>query len=133
MFKRKDVMIIALAVCLALAAFGISALQSAGKRASNVVHIYVDGKLARTATVGSPQEIVLSQENGEENVIAITENGAYMLSSTCKNQLCVDQGEITKENYGKRALGNHIICLPNRVTVELVLEQDDIDLDAPDV
>ena len=57
--------------------------------------------------------------SGMENVIHVTATSVNMKSSTCDNQDCVQQGEVTLENMEQRILGNMIICLPNEVTLEL--------------
>ena len=85
------------------------------------VRIYRNGALYATAYLGHNKDITVHGENGEENVIALTEEGVYMKYSTCQNQLCVHQGIVTPENFSTRFYRNEIICLPNRVTVELVL------------
>ena len=43
-----------------------------------------------------------------------------MESSSCDNQDCVGQGEITLDNYKTRILSTFVICLPNEVTIEMV-------------
>lgn len=57
--------------------------------------------------------------SGMENVIHVTPTSVNMKSSTCDNQDCVQQGEVTLNNMKERILGNMIICLPNEVTLEL--------------
>ena len=65
-------------------------------------------------------EYTVSQlENGAKNVIRTTASGAVMHFSTCDNQNCVQQGEVTLENLDFRAMGNLIVCLPNQVVLEL--------------
>lgn len=64
--------------------------------------------------------ITLRQEDGMLNRVHITPEKVYMESSTCENQDCVEQGEVTLDNYQTRILSAFIICLPNGVTVELV-------------
>lgn len=90
--------------------------------------MYVDGALYLTAPLENGKELVVEQADGSVNVIRMTETGFYMLSSTCKNQDCVLQGEVTRENWGRRILGPHVICLPNRVDVTLLVESTDPDL-----
>ena len=53
------------------------------------------------------------------NLIHVTPEGYYMEASTCQNQDCVHQGEVTLSNREMRALGNMVICLPNQVYLEL--------------
>lgn len=64
--------------------------------------------------------ITIRQSSGEVNKVHITPEKVYMESSTCENQDCVGQGEITLENYSTRILSTYVICLPNAVTIELV-------------
>ena len=64
--------------------------------------------------------ITVRQENGHVNKVHITPEKVYMESSSCDNQDCVGQGEITLDNYETRILSTYIICLPNNVTVEMV-------------
>ena len=53
------------------------------------------------------------------NTIAVTPTGIRMHESSCDNQDCVLQGEVTLENHHKRVLQNMILCLPNEVIMEL--------------
>ena len=64
--------------------------------------------------------ITVKQENGHINKVHITPEKVYMEFSSCENQDCVGQGEITMDNYETRILSTFVICLPNNVTVEMV-------------
>ncbi len=64
--------------------------------------------------------ITIRQDDGRVNQVHITPEKVFMESSTCENQDCVGQGEITLDNYDTRILGSYVICLPNNVTIELV-------------
>lgn len=48
----------------------------------------------------------------ETNTVIIKDGEVYMNNSTCKNQICVKSKKISKK-------GESIICLPNKVTVEI--------------
>lgn len=106
-------------------------LSAARKTAKDEIAVYVDGNLYLTSPIRPGEDLVIAQENGSENVIHMVEGGFYMQSSTCKNQDCVYQGSVTAENWKTRILGTHVICLPNRVDVTLLVESDDPDV--PDV
>lgn len=56
----------------------------------------------------------------EYNLVHIGKNSVYMEESTCDNQNCVGQGEITLENRDSRILFNMILCLPHELSLELV-------------
>jgi len=53
------------------------------------------------------------------NTVRIENGAAYMESATCPDHLCIRQGKVTDSS-------KKIICLPNRVTVE-VTKQAQID------
>ena len=90
----------------------------------DIVIIRVDGVEYMRVPASSPQTITVRQDNGATNVIEVTGRGAVMQSSTCENQLCVHMGEVTVDNRTWRANGAFIICLPNRVSVELAVKED---------
>lgn len=46
------------------------------------------------------------------NIIVIKDGVVYMGDATCKNQVCVNTGKISKK-------GESIVCLPNKVIVEI--------------
>ena len=89
----------------------------------DTVIITVDGQEVARVPLDQPQTVTVSQESGAENVIEITSEGAVMRSSTCENQLCVHMGAVTVDNWETRVNGAFIICLPNRVSVELAVKE----------
>ena len=46
------------------------------------------------------------------NTVVIKDGLVYMSDATCKNQVCVNTGKISKK-------GESIVCLPNKVIVEI--------------
>ena len=133
--KKRDVFLILAVVLIAAALLLVISMSNRGKEAAGRMKVYVDGKLYDTVTIVNGRDYEVKQKDGSVNVIRMTENGFYMLSSTCHNQLCIEQGEANADNWNKRSLGTHVICLPNRVDVELELTADKavLDPDAPDV
>ncbi len=87
------------------------------------VSIQVDGREVKRVPLSRPQTVTIDQGSGVVNVVDITERGAVMRSSTCENQLCVHMGEVNVDNWEYRVNGAFIICLPNRVTVELRVKE----------
>lgn len=133
--KKRDLLLLLTVVLLAALLLGGTMLLSRGKTASGQMRIFVNGALYDTVSIVNGRDYEVKQKDGSVNVIRMTEKGFYMLSSTCHNQLCIDQGEANADNWNMRSLGTHVICLPNRVDVELVLTDDKtvIDPNAPDV
>lgn len=111
---KKDIVIIGAALVICIAA----ALIFAG-RGKGSVRVYVGEELYEEASLYADRTIVIEQEDGCRNEVRIEDGKVYMAFSTCENQNCVHQGEMTPDNIASRALSNWIICLPNRVTVEL--------------
>lgn len=46
------------------------------------------------------------------NTVVIKDGVVYMSDASCKNQICVNTGKISKK-------GESIVCLPNKVIVEI--------------
>lgn len=63
--------------------------------------------------------ITIRQPGGEENTVEMTGKEVRMAVSNCKNQDCVQMGEITRENLEERILGGFIICLPHEIVIEV--------------
>ena len=89
----------------------------------DVVIMSVDGKEYARVPLSKPQTVTVAQKDGSVNVVEVSDHGAVMLSSTCDNQLCVEMGEVTVDNWEYRPNQQFIICLPNRVGVELAVTQ----------
>lgn len=119
---KKNWIILAVIVLIAAAMLAVAPMMNLHAD-ENLVLITVDGIEYARVPLSQPQTVTVRQKNGETNVIQITEDGAVMASSTCHNQLCVQMGEVTLDNWELRANQTFIICLPNRVTVELVVKE----------
>ena len=131
--KNGSVILIMTLAAFALLAFG--AISRAGKTSAGRIRVLVDGKTYAEQPLRQGECIRVYQPDGCENVIMMTGNGFYMQSASCRNQDCVHQGAVTEDNYMLRVLGTSIICIPNRVEVQLILS-DDADrpvTDIPDV
>ena len=79
----------------------------------------LDGETLLELPFGEAHTVAIRQADGCENIIRMTGEAVYMESATCKNQDCVRMGEITPENLELRAMGGFIVCLPQKVTIEV--------------
>lgn len=125
--KKKDVLLIAAVLVLALIVAMIS--KGLGPKAKDLppgdwVVVTVDGGEYARVQPGDQQTIPIVLADGSVNVLVVTENGAYMESANCRDQICVQQGALTVDNYETRVNGSWIICLPHKVSVELVVGDD---------
>ena len=121
---KKNWLVIAAIILAAALLLGMSIL-SRPKQAveENTVIITVDGKEYARIPLSRPQTVTVAQENGCVNVVEVSDHGAVMHSSTCDNQLCVNMGEVTVDNWEFRPNQQFIICLPNRVSIELAVTE----------
>ena len=122
------IVVIALAVIAVVAAAGLLMNQrlmpSAQPAPEGAVQAYlriqVGNEVWEPIALADGDEYTIAQPDGKTNVVHTTATGAVMHSSTCDNQSCVQQGEVTLENRDSRVLANMIICLPNEVILEVL-------------
>ncbi len=121
---RKNWLVLAVtgaaAVLLLAAAILMRPMPAVGE---DMVIISVDGREYARVPLSQPRTVTIDQGDGRVNVVRISDHGAVMHSSTCDNQLCVQMGEVTVDNWEFRPNQQFIICLPNRVSIELAVTQ----------
>ncbi len=102
--KKGDIAII----CSAAVAFVLSIvlLISFSKQGGRVV-VKQDNKIVYNENININKTV-----NTGTNTVIIKDGVVYMSNATCKNQVCVNTGKISKK-------GESIICLPNKVIVEI--------------
>ena len=121
---KKNWLVIAIVAVAALALMCVTLLTRQGTEvAEDSVIITIDGKEYKRVPLSQPQTITVAQDNGCVNVVEVSDHGAVMASSTCDNQLCVQMGEVTVDNWEFRPNQQFIICLPNRVSIELAVTE----------
>lgn len=121
--EKKNWIILGVLVALAVLLLVLSPRMTATQAQENMVIITVEGKEYARIPLSKPQTVTIDQGDGKVNVVEISDHGAVMASSTCKNQQCVHMGEVTVDNWEVRPNQAFIICLPNRVTVELAVKE----------
>lgn len=121
--KKKDVIIIALALLCALALYLVSQMTLGGKMSSVVVLLDGEEVLRRPLVVSDSYTI--AQEDGSVNVIRVEDGVVFMQEANCRDGLCIRQGKM--KNGAKT-----IVCLPHKVVVKMdgeMPENDNSDLD----
>lgn len=121
--KRRDFLLIGAVIVLAAIVLLVLQLTQNQSTPTHTVVIYVGNTVYQTVSLDKEQTIAIEQEDGRENTIELSPNGVRMLHANCKNQDCVKQGLLTLDNWNERIWRNWIICLPNQVSVELVVEE----------
>lgn len=121
--KKRDIIIIA--VFLVVALTGLIAVKVFAPTGNiSYADIFIDDMLYEAVPLNEDTVITVDQGDGKVNYIEVKDGAIFMADSTCADHLCVNQGAMSPDTYEKRPLLNWIICLPNRVTVELRIEQE---------
>ena len=122
--NKKNWVVIAVIVLAAALLLAMTFLQRPMTAVEeDTVIISVDGKEYARVPLSKPRTVTVTQEDGSVNVVEVSDHGAVMHSSTCGNQLCVRMGEVTVDNWETRPNQQFIICLPNRVSIELAVKE----------
>ena len=108
--KKKDIIIITLALLTALALYLVSQV-SLGAEASVVV-VTVDGEEVLRKPLAMENRYEIAQEDGSLNVIRVEDGAVFMEEANCRDGLCIRQGKM--KNGAKT-----IVCLPHKVVVQL--------------
>jgi len=112
--KKADIKLILIvgAVCAALLLLRYFRMDTGAS-----VVVEVNGETYGTYSLSKDQTIQIN----DTNVLVIEDGEAYMSEASCPDGLCISQGHIS-------ANGTMIVCLPNRVVVQVL----DDDTDAED-
>ena len=109
LLKKADIAIILL-ILIFSTAFYFYIPQQRGNRAV----IKLDGKLYREAPLNVDSEIEIILGDGRHlNTLKISGGHAEMVFASCPDGLCKRQGKAG-------SAGEIIVCLPNRITVEIL-------------
>ncbi len=110
--KKNDVILAAAFLALALAAYGAVALYSASGEKGGEAVVFLDGEEYGRYPLEKDATVEVSLPDGRRNVLKIADGKADMTEATCPDKICVNHRPIGKT-------GESLICLPNRVVVEI--------------
>lgn len=109
------ILFLVLAIISVLIIFIMKSVKTAGKTAK----IYSNNRLVRTVSLNNDDEFTI--ENGKNyNIIRVRNGKISVCEADCKNQICVDQGEIDNDLFP-------IVCVPNRLVIRVESETQDVD------
>lgn len=105
----------------------IVSIMIIGKSTANFdktyAEIYIDGELYKKYSLDkNSMEVVTIETEQGKNIIEIEGYNIRMIESSCPNKLCIKQGTIHKH-------GQLIVCLPNKIVVQIIGRNDNSDLD----
>lgn len=108
MIKKADII---LAVALIIVGLAMSYILSFGQATGQQLIVSCDGEKFGSYSLFEDKEIVIDRD-GHINKVTIKNGVVSMSFSDCHGQDCVHQGEISLS-------GETIICLPNKVVLEI--------------
>lgn len=116
--KNDLIMIGVLVVCGLVIAGALFLTRQTGNR----VVVSVDGQVVSSFPLEKDIEYEIEGFEGGRNTLVIKDGVAYMSDASCPDHLCMGMGKISQE-------GQSLICLPNRVVVEIQGEVDEPEYD----
>ncbi|CAM4053202.1 NusG domain II-containing protein [Cohnella lubricantis] len=118
--RRGDIWIagVLLAVAAAIAIPRMSGEHEAAA-AEKYAEITVDGEHYRTVALDGADQVIDIRSKHGHNALRISKGGIDMFDADCPDKLCIAMGHVTH-------IGERIVCLPNRVFVEIVGGQGDV-------
>lgn len=123
--RKADIILffvlLALGVLLSLAGFSQRA-GSAFDPSSATVQIRVGGQVYDEYPLSENREVIVDQDGKSQNKVIIKDGQVQIIEASCHNQICVKQGAISMP-------GQTIICLPNKVVVEILSNSEGGDID----
>lgn len=114
-FKPMDIATIVVMLIMLVALLVLVFMPKGSK-----VVIRVDGKILYEYSLMEDREILVQIDENNYNVVVIENGEVYISKATCKNKVCVETGKISK-------VGETIACLPNKLIVEIVGNNREVD------
>ncbi len=124
MFKKWDIIIIILLICLSFTPELIFGVMMGKNHNGTYAEVTLDGKPYK--------KILLSEHRGEEeievktkygdNTIEIKDTSIRIIDADCPDKICVKSGFISKP-------GELLVCLPHKLMVEIKSNDNEKDTD----
>ena len=122
--KKMDIIIIVFLLILSFTPHLIFSNTLSKNYSSTYVNIKTSGKVYDNIELSSfkgEKTIVIASDHGN-NTISINNGSVKIIEADCNDSLCVKQGLISN-------VGENIICLPNKLIIEIKGDESDISND----
>ncbi|MGN1202949.1 MAG: NusG domain II-containing protein [Eubacterium sp.] len=119
--KKADIILIA--AVIAVAGVLIFFLYGVNSDSGAYVRIEIDGEVSETLPLDTDATREIITDNGGTNTLVIKDGYAKMTDANCPDGICVNHQKIKRN-------GESIICLPHKVVVTVVNENDTDEIDA---
>lgn len=108
-----DIILVASLLLISLSVFLVITLT---KEEGAFAVVSVDGEVVARYSLSVDGEYSL---NGGTNTLVIEKGRAFVTYASCPDGLCINQGKISMT-------GERIVCLPNRVMIEIVGAEEEL-------
>lgn len=114
MFKKWDIILIALLICLSFLPELLIGSKQTEPYSTTYAEITLDGTLYKTVPLSAHHGITRFTINTAQgsNVVEINDASIGIIDADCPDQICVNMGFITKP-------GQMIVCLPHKLMIEV--------------
>ncbi len=106
---RNDILLLCTLLALSLAALLLFMLLSTDGRSAAV---YIDGELYGSYPLSEDITVEIPSADGGRNLLAIENGKARVTEASCPDLICASES-------AKSAVGESIICLPNKVVIAI--------------
>ena len=113
MKTKTWILLIALVLLLCL---GLSIVFLLPKGASTHAQIISDGRLMKVVELAVDQEFTVTAPHGGTNTVTVRDGAIAVTAANCPDHYCMHRGFCDG--------GSSIVCLPNRLIIEFVGEQE---------
>lgn len=124
MFKKLDIVIIIALIIISFIPEIVFGMLMGYSYDMTYAEITVEGKVYSRIPLSAHkgEEIIDINLNGHENRILIKDDTIKMIDADCPDSLCIYQGKISR-------VGQSLVCLPNKVMIEIkgeFIDDDDV-------
>jgi hypothetical protein len=111
--KKNDIILVAIILAIAGFSFiGLKLWQKYNTGGAAVVVVTIDGKTYGEYPLSEDIEERINHPDGSYNILTIADGYALVTEASCPDQICVHHSPI-------RYQGETIVCLPNKLVVEI--------------
>ncbi|WP_408072616.1 NusG domain II-containing protein [Butyrivibrio sp. JL13D10] len=111
--KKNDIILITVIIAIAILSFwGIKAFQKYNSGGPAVAAVTIDDKTYGEYPLSEDIEEKIELPDGNYNILIISDGYARVVEASCPDKICVHHSPI-------RYQGETIVCLPNKLVVEI--------------
>lgn len=116
--KALDIIIILALFCASFSVLFLLPHNSSGTK----VQLCVQGKVIKTFDLSKNQRWTYRSEDGDYNEIEIKDGAIAVVKASCRDQIDVQRGFISKVN-------DTIVCLPHDLVIQIIGDQSESGVD----